>query len=510
MLSDSGSPRPSARRRAPAPWPASSAPRSMRTSTKADSALGRIDRIVGGKQRERLDRVGLGAAEVAGPLARGGTHAEAARVEQHRASAPGPPRRPRVHTSIARFSRPASAMAVGAAVSATIVAGAASAACCVRTSASSRPSPQAASASAATSIAGLAVVAANTSAIRASRLSSAAVSPRRTSGSSASSRPNVSTLGEPADQAGGGRLELERQPQLAVELAVGGEHRLAGGHRLRQLGGQEARHRDAERRLRALRRTARQPLRLLHVAGRLGHARGRLGRAELEQGRASQRAGASSSSARRRKRTAWSAAPRSPARRAAAVSASNAQRSPAGPAAEEVDGRALAARRVARERARRGEMQLRLLGRGDRVRERLLDDRVHEPRRQRRVQQLGVDQLVDRAAPSRRGRRPRPPRCRPARRRRRGSRARARRRATAGERRRSRADDEAGHRRRAHGGDRAGVEARGLDTALPQGGDELPREQRVAGRRAGARGADLVAHVLAEAGPGPAGRRPPG
>ena len=70
--------------------------------------------------------------------------------------------------------------------------------------------------------------------------------------------PERLDVGEPADQPGGGRLELERQPQLAVELAVGREHRLAGGHRLRQLGGQETRERDADGGLRALRRIARQ------------------------------------------------------------------------------------------------------------------------------------------------------------------------------------------------------------------------------------------------------------
>ena len=210
-------------------------------------------------------------------------------------------------------------------------------------------------------------------------------------------------------------------------------------------------------------------------------------------------AGASSSSARRRKRTAWSAAPRSPARRAASVSASNAQRSPAGGVRQEVDGRALAPRRVARELAGSGEMQLRLLGRGDRVRERLLDDRVEEPRRQRAVQQLGVDQLVDRArrrvAVEARDRRGIGERRIVAEDRERSRDRRDRRRSVPQPR-----GHEAGHRRRAHGSDRAAAEARRLDTALPQGGDELAGEQRVAGRGLGAGGADLVAHVVAEAG----------
>ena len=138
-------------------------------------------------------------------------------------------------------------------------------------------------------------------------------------------------------------------------------------------------------------------------------------------------------------------------------------------------GRSLAPRRVARELAGGGEIQLRLLGRGDRVRERLLDDRVEEPRRQRAVQQLGVDQLVDRA------------RCRVA--------VEVCDRGDIGERRivaqdRERSRDrrhrrrpvpqprghEAGHRRRPHGSDRAAAEARRLDTALPQRGDELTGE----------------------------------
>ena len=41
-------------------------------------------------------------------------------------------------------------------------------------------------------------------------------------------------------------------------------------------------------------------------------------------------------------------------------------------------------------------MQLRPLGRRDRVLERLLDDRMDEPRRKARMQELGIDQRVDR------------------------------------------------------------------------------------------------------------------
>ena len=58
---------------------------------------------------------------------------------------------------------------------------------------------------------------------------------------------------------------------------------------------------------------------------------------------------------------------------------------------------------------------------------------------------------------------------------------------------------EARDRRRPHGGDRARVDARGLHATLAQRSDELLREQRVARGRAGALGADRVAHVLAEA-----------
>ena len=180
---------------------------------------------------------------------------------------------------------------MGAAVSAIDVAAAASAECWERISTSSCPSPQAASASAATSTAVWAVVAANTSAIRASRLRSAAVSPAADLRLERQQPPERLDAGQPADQARGGGLELEPQAQLPIELAGGREHVLAGGDGRRQLGGQEAHHRQAEGRVRALGRAARQALRLLHAAGRLGHAGGRLGRAELEQDRPPQRGG---------------------------------------------------------------------------------------------------------------------------------------------------------------------------------------------------------------------------
>ena len=96
-------------------------------------------------------------------------------------------------------------------------------------------------------------------------------------------------------------------------------------------------------------------------------------------------AGASSSSARRRKRTACSGDPRSLARRADArerVERPALTDGPGGAGGQQVGGHALEPRRVARQLARGGQMQLRPLGRRDRVLQRLLDDRVHEPRRQ--------------------------------------------------------------------------------------------------------------------------------
>ena len=60
-----------------------------------------------------------------------------------------------------------------------------------------------------------------------------------------------------------------------------------------------------------------------------------------------------------------------------------------------MSGRALAASRISRELASGGQVQLRPLGRPDRVVERLLDDRVDEPRRKSRTEELGLDQGVD-------------------------------------------------------------------------------------------------------------------
>ena len=106
-------------------------------------------------------------------------------------------------------------------------------------------------------------------------------------------------------------------------------------------------------------------------------------------------------------------------------------------------------------------MQLRPLGRRDRVLERLLDDRMDEARREAGVQDLGIDQRVDRVrgrlavhARDRRGVHER------------GVVAEDRQRLRDGADRRGAAlqpgGHEAGHRRRAHGGDRAGVQPRGL------------------------------------------------
>ncbi len=142
-------------------------------------------------------------------------------------------------------------------------------------------------------------------------------------------------------------------------------------------------------------------------------------------------------------------------------------------------------------------MQLNPLGRRDRVVQRLLDDRMDEPRRQARIQELGIDQGVHRlrggfvvhardlgdvrqggivtedrqclrhgpsrgrASPQSRGHKP-------------------------------------GHRRRTHGRD--GVDAYVLSVSLLEGRNELTREQRVPARRSSALDADVISRLLAEAG----------
>ena len=123
-------------------------------------------------------------------------------------------------------------------------------------------------------------------------------------------------------------------------------------------------------------------------------------------------------------------------------------------------GHALAPGRVPRQLARGGQVELRAARRRDRVLERLLDDRVHEPRRQARMQELGRDQGVDRV---------RGPRAVHA-----GDRGGVGQRGVVAEDRQRLRDvldrrrvpaqaggDEARHRRRAGGGDRAGVEVAG-------------------------------------------------
>ena len=160
-----------------------------------------------------------------------------------------------------------------------------------------------------------------------------------------------------------------------------------------------------------------------------------------------------------------------------------------------MSGRALAASRISRELASGGQMQLRPLGRRDRVVERLLDDRVDEPRRKSRTEELGLDQGVDGVrgrlavhARHRRGVRQdcvvaedrqclghNPGRLRPP-------------------------AEPIGHepsdRRRTQGRD--GVDVHVVPTSLLEGGDELSREQRVPTRRSGAFGADLIVRVRAE------------
>ena len=164
---------------------------------------------------------------------------------------------------------------------------------------------------------------------------------------------------EPADEAGGGRLwNLSAEPELHDRLLhVAREDLLAGRDRLRELGGEEARHRDAERRLTALRRPARQTLRLLGVcraasgmraaasaapssARESAPLRGRrvlLQRSAQEAHRMIGGAAVAGAACRRRQGVERPALAR-------------------GTGGQEVDRRALAARRVTRERARRGEV----------------------------------------------------------------------------------------------------------------------------------------------------------
>ena len=164
---------------------------------------------------------------------------------------------------------------------------------------------------------------------------------------------------------------------------------------------------------------------------------------------------------------------------------------------QQVDGRALVAGRVARQRTGGGEMQLRPLGRRGRVLDRLLDDRMDEPRRQVWVQELRLDQRVHRF-----GRRPAVDARDLRGVRERGVVAEERQRLRDGADRRRTAPEplghEAGHGRRAHRRDRRGVEGGGR-AALLEGGDELSREQRVAAGGAGALDADLVSRLVAEA-----------
>jgi hypothetical protein len=94
--------------------------------------------------------------------------------------------------------------------------------------------------------------------------------------------PKHLSAGKAAHHASGGGLELEPQEQLPIQAVCCVEYLVAGGDRCGQVGGNEARHGEAECRLRALGRTNRQAFRLLHPAGRLGHAGSRLSRAEVD------------------------------------------------------------------------------------------------------------------------------------------------------------------------------------------------------------------------------------
>ena len=460
------------------------------------------DRIAGGEQRQRGDGVGLGAGEIADPFARGGAQPERARVEEHRAAraalldARGP------HLDRPARAGPRARSRRGAAVSAIVVAGAASAGCSRADLDQQLP------------VAPRRLARAPRPRRRcgrwwrrrparscASRLRSAAVSPRLHLGLEREQPRERLGAGEPADQAGGGRLELER-PGAARDRgrrpSRGRPRRRRSPPAARRRGSAPSRGRGRPARARpgcstgVCASSMRPAASGMRAADSAAPSSSRIARRSA--------AGASSSSARRRKRTAWSGAPRSPARRAAAVSASNAQGSPTGPAGrgQQVGGRALAARRVARQRAGGGEMQLRPLGRRDRVLERLLDDRMDEPRRQAGMQELGLDQRVDGArgrlavdARDLRGVRERGVVAE--------DRQRLRDRADRRGRRRSRAAT----KRATDGGPIAAIapasRLAGRSAALLEGGDELAREQRVPARRPGAFGADLVARLRAEA-----------
>ena len=310
-----------------------------------------------GSSVESRDAVGLGTAEVAGPGPRGCAQAERVRVDEHRAAGPVPPRLRRYHSSIALFSLPVRAMAIVAASARSMSQGR------------------------------------EGGVLGADLDQELAISPR--------------SLGERRDldrgaRGGGGEHDRHHGEQAALRGRLAAAHlllerqqppeRLRRSEARRPAGwrppGTRARGAapdrgppavsSAPRRRRsppAAPRPGNAPwkglaphsrarsdcstgVRQLHATGRLGQracARGRLRRAEVEQDRPPQRVGASSSSARRRNRTAWSAEPRLVTCSAEVVSASSAHCSPTGrrgALGQQVGGHALVASRMSREGSR--------------------------------------------------------------------------------------------------------------------------------------------------------------
>ena len=156
---------------------------------------------------------------------------------------------------------------------------------------------------------------------------------------------------------------------------------------------------QTERRVRTLGWSARQALRLLHAAGGLWHASGRLRRAEVEQDRPPHRGRhfLLERAAKRSHRLVRRAA-------VAGLSCRSCQRiegpllanGAGGARGQQVGGHTLTPSGVSRELTSGGQMQPHTLGRRDRVVQRLVDDRMDEPRRKARIKELGVDQGVHR------------------------------------------------------------------------------------------------------------------
>ena len=193
-----------------------------------------------------------------------------------------------------------------------------------------------------------------------------------TSGSSASSRPNVSALGSPPTRRVAAAWNSSPRRSSRSSSPAAASTVLAGGDRFRQRPGQEAHHREAERRVRALGRIAGQWLSACSMRATRRRACGPPTSAAPRSSRISRRSavGASSSSARRRNRTAWSgeaALARAPRGGGQRVERPRLADRAGGPGGEEVGRRALPARRVTGELARGAQMELRPLRRRGRA-----------------------------------------------------------------------------------------------------------------------------------------------